>query len=40
VTNRTMNKETKWRHNKDTLTTGYDPRWGNERSASDHGHHT
>src|ERR671921_895697 len=29
ITNRTMNKETKWRHNQDKLTTGYDPRWGN-----------
>ena len=29
ITNRTMNKETKWRHNKDKLTTGYNPRWGN-----------
>jgi hydrogenase small subunit len=29
ITNKTMNKETKWRHNKDKLTTGYNPRWGN-----------
>ncbi len=27
ITNKTVNKETKWRHNKDALTTGYDPRW-------------
>ena len=29
VTNRTMNKEPKWRHSGDRLTTGYQPRWGN-----------
>ncbi len=29
VTNTTVNKEPKWRHNRDELTTGYDPRWGN-----------
>ena len=29
ITNKTVNKEPKWRHNKDELTTGYDPRWGN-----------
>ncbi len=29
ITNRTMNKETKWRHNRPELTTGYTPRWGN-----------
>jgi hydrogenase small subunit len=29
ITNHTMNKETKWRHNKPELTTGYEPRWGN-----------
>ena len=28
-TNKTANKEPKWRHNRDELTTGYDPRWGN-----------
>jgi hydrogenase small subunit len=22
-----MNKEPKWRHNREELTTGYDPRW-------------
>jgi hydrogenase small subunit len=26
-TNKTANKEPKWRHNHDELTTGYDPRW-------------
>ena len=26
ITNKTMNKETKWRHNKDALTTGYEPK--------------
>ena len=29
ITNKTQNKETKWRHNRDELTTGYQPRWGN-----------
>src|SRR5439155_267178 len=29
VTNRTVNKEPKWRHNRQELTTGYAPRWGN-----------
>src|ERR671924_488148 len=28
-TNKTANKEPKWRHNRAELTTGYDPRWGN-----------
>jgi hydrogenase small subunit len=27
MTNSTLNKEPKWRHNKRELTTGYDPRW-------------
>jgi hydrogenase small subunit len=27
ITNRSVNKEPKWRHNRDALTTGYDPRW-------------
>jgi hydrogenase small subunit len=27
ITNTTVNKEPKWRHNKPELTTGYDPRW-------------
>jgi hydrogenase small subunit len=27
LTNETVNKEPKWRHNKRELTTGYDPRW-------------
>ena len=27
ITNKTMDKEPKWRHNKDELTSGYDPRW-------------
>ncbi|MGI8824859.1 MAG: hydrogenase expression protein HypE [Chloroflexota bacterium] len=27
ITNRTVNKETKWRHTGSTLTTGYRPRW-------------
>jgi hydrogenase small subunit len=26
-TNKTANKETKWRHNRDELTTGYEPRF-------------
>jgi hydrogenase small subunit len=29
ITNTTVNKEPKWRHNDDKLTTGYQPRWGN-----------
>jgi hydrogenase small subunit len=29
VTNKTVNKEPKWRHNGAELTTGYAPRWGN-----------
>jgi hydrogenase small subunit len=29
ITNKTVNKEPKWRHNRDELTTGYAPRWGN-----------
>jgi hydrogenase small subunit len=29
ITNRTVNKEPKWRHKGDELTTGYAPRWGN-----------
>ena len=28
ITNRTVNKEPEWRHNRPELTTGYDPRWG------------
>src|SRR5215207_3214205 len=27
ITNETVNKEPKWRHNKQELTTGYNPRW-------------
>jgi hydrogenase small subunit len=27
MTNDTINKEPKWRHNREELTTGYDPRW-------------
>jgi hydrogenase small subunit len=27
ITNTTVNKEPKWRHNKQELTTGYNPRW-------------
>jgi hydrogenase small subunit len=29
MTNTTVNKEPKWRHNRDELTTGYNPRWPN-----------
>jgi hydrogenase small subunit len=29
ITNKGLNKEPKWHHNKPELTTGYDPRWGN-----------
>jgi hydrogenase small subunit len=29
ITNTTVNKEPKWRHNRDELTTGYNPRWPN-----------
>jgi len=28
ITNKTVNKEPKWRHNRAELTTGYAPRWG------------
>ena len=28
ITNKTVNKEPKWRHNRPELTTGYAPRWG------------
>jgi hydrogenase small subunit len=28
ITNRTVNKEPKWRHKGKQLTTGYQPRWG------------
>jgi hydrogenase small subunit len=28
ITNKTVNKEPKWRHNRTELTTGYAPRWG------------
>jgi len=27
ITNQTVNKEPKWRHNRAELTTGYNPRW-------------
>jgi hydrogenase small subunit len=27
ITNKTVNKEPKWRHNRPELTTGYEPRW-------------
>jgi hydrogenase small subunit len=27
ITNATVNKEPKWRHNKEALTSGYDPRY-------------
>jgi hydrogenase small subunit len=27
MTNDTVNKEPKWRHNREELTTGYNPRW-------------
>jgi hydrogenase small subunit len=30
-TNRSVNKEPRWHHNKDALTSGYDPRWTAER---------
>ena len=29
ITNKTVNKEPKWRHNRSELTTGADVRWGN-----------
>ena len=29
ITNKTVNKEPKWRHNRGELTTGYQPRWPN-----------
>ena len=27
ITNHSANREPKWRHNRDALTSGYDPRW-------------
>jgi hydrogenase small subunit len=27
ITNKTLNQEPKWRHNRPELTTGADPRW-------------
>jgi len=30
ITNRTVDREPKWRHNDDRLTSGYQPRWPNE----------
>ena len=27
ITNRSANREPKWHHNRDELTSGYDPRW-------------
>jgi hydrogenase small subunit len=27
ITNHTLNKEPKWRHTGEALTTGYNPRW-------------
>jgi hydrogenase small subunit len=27
ITNKAANEEPKWRHNKEALTSGYDPRW-------------
>jgi hydrogenase small subunit len=33
ITNSTVDKEPSWRHNRPELTTGYEPRWGNERGA-------
>lgn len=30
ITNRTVNKEPKWHHNRPELTTGYNPRWSSE----------
>jgi hydrogenase small subunit len=27
ITNTAMNKETRWRHNRPELTTGFNPRW-------------
>ena len=32
ITNTTANKEPKWRHNKDALTSGYDPPPGPDRA--------
>jgi hydrogenase small subunit len=30
ITNDTLNREPRWRHDGPALTTGYDPRWGNQ----------
>ena len=29
ITNKGLNKEPKWHHNRPELTSGYEPRWGN-----------
>jgi hydrogenase small subunit len=34
ITNTTVNKEPRWRHNRDELTTGYDPRYPHREVAS------
>jgi hydrogenase small subunit len=31
MTNDTVNREPRWRHNRPELTTGYNPRWPHER---------
>ena len=33
ITNRTVDKEPKWRHDRPELTTGYDPRWSVDRQS-------
>ena len=34
ITNTTANSEPRWRHNRDALTTGYNPRWRPPVTAS------
>jgi hydrogenase small subunit len=34
ITNANLNKEPKWRHNRDRLTTGFDPRWRAGQTAA------
>ena len=33
ITNKSANKEPKWRHNRPELTSGYEPRWGNRKGS-------
>ncbi|HET9594492.1 MAG TPA: hypothetical protein VFP65_02875 [Anaeromyxobacteraceae bacterium] len=37
ITNATLNREPRWRHDRPALTTGYDPRWGSHHGPLRHG---